>query len=472
MREYSFSILLLLCLVATNNGVAQDINFQDGFEDGNFSNNPAWNGNADQFSVVDDNPNYLLQLDASTSPAYLSTPSSKINGSWKFYIEFRNFEPSASNRATIFLMSDIADLTGSVNGYAVQVGQRGDDFFKVIRYNNGSEAATILSDTTVVQKGAGYTVKVTRSKSGSWRMAIGKGYGEKLYDSGNTGTDNTYTSSSYFGPKVSFTSTRADKFFFDFKIDLPPFVTTNAKLSSNKTIDVAFNRAVDQTTVSNEDFSLDHSLGSPVSISYPASDTARLVYSQPLPSNQYLLSVDGINDRSGNMIQANDHEAFTVFGTYLSGDVKINEFMYDPPSSQSEYIEIKNASNKYLNLSGWQIGDDSNKDILYSTSIPLKPHGLLVISTDTTALFNSYGHRSYWQAYQLPSLNNNGDAVRILTDTGTLVDSLTYQPDWGGNNVAMERRSVSTPATYTENWGTHRIRMAVLRDSPTKLLRT
>lgn len=453
MRGHTISILLLLVLTVTTNGLAQSVNFQDGFEDGDFSDHPAWHGDTDQFTVVDGDPNYLLQLDAASSPAYLSTPSANITGSWEFFIKFSGFEPSGSNRATIFLMSDIANLEGSVNGYAVEVGQRGDDFFRIVRYDKGSKAATILTDTTVVRSGAGYTIKVSRSKTGHWQMEVGRGYGGPLYNSGNTGTDHTYTSASFFGAKVNFTSSRSDKFFFDFKIDLPPFVTTMASASGDQTIDVAFNRAVDQPTVGNRDFSLNHGLGAPVSISFPSADTVRLIYDRPLPSNKYVLSVDGISDRSGNPIVANDRETFTIFGTYSDGDVKINEFMYDPPGGQAEYIELKNTGNKYLNLSNWQIGDDSNKDILYAASIPLQPHSLLVISADTSALFNSYGPRNYRQADRLPSLNNSGDAIRILTDTGTLVDSLSYKPDWGGQNVALERRSISAPTIYPENWG-------------------
>jgi len=453
MRPYAIFLSLLLFLGTIKTSYSQQINFQDGFEDGNFTTNPTWNGDTADFTVVEDSPNYLLQLDAASSPAYLSTSSTNITGIWKFYIEFRGFEPSGSNQATIFLMSDIANLEGPVNGYAVQVGQSGDDFFKIVRYDNGSQATTVLTDTTVVQGGAGYTLKVIHNQTGNWQIEVGKGYGGPLYDSGNTGTDNTYSSASYFGPKVDFTSSRSDKFFFDFKIDLPPFVTTDAKLSSAKTIDMAFNRAIDQATVSKQDLSLDNGLGAPASLSFPAADTIRLIYNQPLPSNQYILSVSGISDQSGNPIATNDQESFTVFGKYSDGDVKISEFMYDPPSGQAEYIEIKNTSSKYLNLSNWQIGDNSNKDILYSSSISLKPHSLLVISADTTALFNSYGHRPYWQSYHLPSLNNGGDAVRILTDTGALADSLTYQPDWGGQKMALERRSISTSATYSENWG-------------------
>jgi hypothetical protein len=454
MKYYSIFISLVLCLCLANKSTGQSVNFEDGFEDADLTNNPTWSGDTTSFDVVNSTPNYLLQLNASASPSYLSTPSNQVNGIWEFYIEFRGFEPSGSNKADIFVMSDRVDLTAAINGYAVQVGESGDDVFKIVRFDNGTEAETVLADTTVVDAdGGGYTVRVQRDSTGNWRMAVGKGYGGLLYDSGNTGNDSTYTSTSHFGPLINFTSTRSDKFFFDFKIDLPPFSTTSAIVSSDHDIDVTFNRPFDPATLSSTDFSMNNRIGSPASISFPAADTVRLTYNQVLPSNKYILSIDGVTDQTGNQIQAGDHETVTVFGSFEKGDVKLNEFMYDPPSGQAEYIEIKNTSDKYLDLSQWKIGDNSNFEVLPTNPITLNPKSFLVISEDTTALYKSYGHRPYYRSGSLPSLNNGGDAVRVLTDAGTMVDSLNYTPSWGGSNVSLERRSIATSAAFNENWG-------------------
>jgi hypothetical protein len=77
----------------------------------------------------------------------------------------------------------------------------------------------------------------------------------------------------------------------------------------------------------------------------------------------------------------------------------------------------------------------------------------LVISADTAELNAMFGDRAYHKA-SFPALNNTTpDAVQLITDTGTIVDSLTYNSDWGGTDVALERRSASTPSIYQENWG-------------------
>lgn len=451
-KDIRILLMVLLAFFLAGNSFAQTTNFEDGFEDGDFTNNPTWNGDTGEFTVVDDTPNFLLQLDASTSPAHLSTPSADVTGTWEFYIEFRGFEPSGSNQAEIFLMSDIADLEGSVNGYAVQVGETGDDFFKIVRYDNGTEAATVLTGTTVVQSGGTYTVRVNRDGSGNWQMEVSSNYGGP-FDTNISGTDNTHTSASYFGPKVNFTSSRSDLFYFDFKIDLPPFDVTQASISGSQ-VDVTFNRGYEQSTVQASDFSIDNGIGTPSSVTFPNTTTVRLDYgSTSFPSDEYTVTVNDVDDQNGNTIAANTTTSFVNFGSFTQGDVIINEFRYDPPTGQEEYIELKNTSSKFLNLQNWELGDDGGTSVISSSNITLRPDSFLVVSADTTSLFNEFGHRAYSDMGGLASLNNGGDAIQLNTNTGSQADSLTYTPDWGGENIALERRSDSAPSTLQANWG-------------------
>ncbi|NIT59268.1 MAG: hypothetical protein GWN00_24510, partial [Aliifodinibius sp.] len=144
-------------------------------------------------------------------------------------------------------------------------------------------------------------------------------------------------------------------------------------------------------------------------------------------------------------ITPNTEFYFQLFDTFTQGDIIINEFVYDyPPSINEEYIEIRNTSNKYLNLANWQIADNNSSSNLGSNPIPIEPDSFLVISADTTELSNVFGDRAYHES-SFPALNNTTpDAVQLLTDTGAKADSLTYNSDWGGTDVALERRSAST----------------------------
>jgi len=547
--QLKFTVFFLFLTVFLSVEVAaQTVNFEDGFEDGDFTNNPAWSGDNNQFTVIDGEPNFLLQLqgdDQNGDVSYLSTPSTQVVGSWEFFIDL-NYNPSDGNRADIFLMSDIQNLEGAVNGYAIRGGENGsNDVFRLVRYENGSEAATVLSGSTDISSGGGFRLKVTRASGGEWTLEVAQGYDGQLSSEG-TATDNTFDTASYTGVRATYTSTRDDLFTFDYKIDLPPFTATQSTFNNSQVavtfnrpydqstvqasdfnidngigspnsvnfqnattvqldygntnfssgeyivtvndvddqngetiagntttsfeilpfdvtastingsqVDVTFNRDYDPSTVQTSDFSIDNSIGSPGSVTFPNTTTVRLDYgSTNFPSDHYTVTINDVADQDGIAVPANTTSTFVIYGTYAQGDIIINEFAYDYPTSLSEeYIEIRNTSNKYLNLSDWQISDNNSTNALGSAPIPIEPDSFLVISADTTELFNVFGNRAYHEA-GFPALNNTTpDAVQLITNNDAIADSLTYNSDWGGTDVALERRSATTPSIYQENWG-------------------
>lgn len=449
-----FPYLTILLLIASTSARGQNVNFSDGFEDGDFTANSLWEGDAGHFTVVAATPNFLLQLQGEDSggTSCLSTLSSAVEGVWEMYIELQ-FSPSDANRADIFLMSDIADLKGPVNGYALRAGENGSgDVFRIIRYNDGIETATVLSGTTDISAGGAFRVKVSRTAGGNWSLEVGRGYDGLLRPEGGIQNDYTHTSASWFGVRAIYTSSRADAFFFDFKIDLPPFAVTGASVSGNE-VDIAFNRAIDPASVQTGDFMTNKNFGSPGSISFPSADTVRLSYDKAFASSRYTVSVHSVEDLNGNALEENTTAEFIVFGTFAPGDVIINEFMYDPPPGLSEYVELHNTSAKYLDLLNWQIGDATGPENISTGMLVLEPDSFLVISSDTSSLHGMFGNRSYMKMSEFPSLNNTGDVITLHTETGIPADSLAYSSIWGGDDIALERRSASAPSLFIENWG-------------------
>src|SRR5690625_2696040 len=122
-------LTLLFSLAGIPDSYSQSVNFEDDFEDGNFTDNPSWSGDSGDFTISFEGQNYLLQLDGDSvngGRSYLSTPSGDTLGSWEFYIRL-GFAPSGSNRSEIFLMSDRANLNGPVSGYALRAGESGSE---------------------------------------------------------------------------------------------------------------------------------------------------------------------------------------------------------------------------------------------------------------------------------------------------------------------------------------------------------
>ncbi|MEK6552815.1 MAG: lamin tail domain-containing protein, partial [Bacteroidota bacterium] len=134
-------------------------------------------------------------------------------------------------------------------------------------------------------------------------------------------------------------------------------------------------------------------------------------------------------------------------------DIVINEIMYAPSTDEPEWIEIVNKSNRAYNLKNWKIGDNTSLTTISTSDLNLNPNQYLVISDDAT-IINFYTVSSQWVARSLPSLSNSGDQVVLKDNQNRKIDSLSYQPSWGGNTggKSLERVSTQLSSTESSNW--------------------
>ncbi|MBD3617806.1 MAG: lamin tail domain-containing protein [Gracilimonas sp.] len=232
-----------------------------------------------------------------------------------------------------------------------------------------------------------------------------------------------------------------------------PFTIMEVSALSESEILFLFSDNIEFATVSTEDFTINGEVLAPSSnITQP--ETNQLIVNLPtsLPSGPNLAVVSNIESVNGWIIPQNTQAEFFVFDDYQSGDILINEFMKDPPTGAVEYVELKNISGKYLNLRDWRIGDNNSITSITGSDFVILPDSFTVISADTVALSIFFGEANYVQT-SLPALNNSGDQIRLFDNNGTLADSLEYTSDWGGEDVAIERRDATVSSTFRENWG-------------------
>lgn len=184
----------------------------DNFSDGDFITNPIWLGHTDKFAITDGQ--LQLQAPPLADISILYVESQAIDqATWEFYCKFL-FNPSSSNYARVYLVSDQADFANPLNGYYVMLGNTADEVS--LYKQTGTTKTKIIDglDGRLNLSAPEVKVKVTRDKSGNW----------KLYtDAGNTGSyieegsiiENTHFVSAYAGVLCNYTSTRSDKFYFD-----------------------------------------------------------------------------------------------------------------------------------------------------------------------------------------------------------------------------------------------------------------
>src|SRR5690606_32382896 len=103
-----------------------------------------------------------------------------------------------------------------LNGYFLQFGEAGSaDAIELFR-QTGVNTVSVCRASTSGGIAAAFTVRirVLRSDTGLWQLLVD-------YSGGNdfvleaTGTDNTYTTSSYFGLRCTYTSGNSTNFYFD-----------------------------------------------------------------------------------------------------------------------------------------------------------------------------------------------------------------------------------------------------------------
>ena len=108
----------------------------------------------------------------------------------------------------------------------------------------------------------------------------------------------------------------------------------------------------------------------------------------------YSLSLRSVFDCAGNVLQESLHHTFALPEAATYGDIVINEVLFNPPPDGVDFVELFNASDKYIDLNGWAIGsldDDGNvnKTVIRQTTI-VRPNGYVAFSADRAKLKSQY----------------------------------------------------------------------------------
>lgn len=135
-------------------------------------------------------------------------------------------------------------------------------------------------------------------------------------------------------------------------------------------------------------------------------------------------------------------------------DIVINEIMYAPSTSEPEWVEIYNRTSSPINLRRWTLSDLSATVTITNSDKIIPPNNFIVLSRDSSIL-NFYNVPVEIITFNLPALNNTGDAVVIKDSIGIVLDSINFLPNWGGNTggKSLERIDVNISTNQQTNWG-------------------
>jgi hypothetical protein len=456
----------------------------DNFSDGEFASNPTWLGSTSNFVV--DSGQLKLNAPPTNDIAFLATASRSINdATWEFLVRL-DFNPSTSNFARVYLVSDKADVSNSLNGYFIQLGNSSDDVS--LYKQSGSMVTRIIDgvDGKLDKPAIVMRIKITRDRDGTWEMYNDLG-ATGNYEFEGTTQDDEYLFSAYVGVLCSYSPTRSDKFYFDdFMVKgesvsdvTPPEVNKVETLSANR-LKLTFSEEIETSTASDSTNYSVVGFGFPDYASLNDTSSVVLTFAENFAEGAYVIEISGVSDRYGNVI----HDIQKTFSLLLPTPVQFKDLIFteilaDPSPKMSlpevEFVEIFNRSENSINLGGWTLSDGSSTLIIADLILP--PNEFLIVSSNP--LLFSIDVKSYGSD-DFPSLNNSEDLLILKDGTGKTIDSLHYSIDWYGGSQkkeggwSLELIDPENVCAESENWvvtehpagGTPGLQNSVLASKP------
>lgn len=105
--------------------------------------------------------------------------------------------------------------------------------------------------------------------------------------------------------------------------------------------------------------------------------------------------------------------------------VVINEFMYNSPGQDTEYVELYNRSTSPVDMSDWRLKDGSSYYFTFPAGTEIPANGYLVVCKDTAEIATKYGIANIIGNFSF-SLNNDDDSLTLWDDVGRVKDRLYY----------------------------------------------
>ena len=187
-----------------------------------------------------------------------------------------------------------------------------------------------------------------------------------------------------------------------------------------------------------------------------------LIFSENLIGGQ-VYSIE-LNQLSDCWMNETDFQAnFVLPQAPELGDLVINEILFDPLTNGSDWIEVYNRSDKWIDLMDWKLANIDNGVIdnfqTISEHFYLAPQGYAVIGSDSNFVKQHYPFAvsgSFVFCETPPYAVDSGTVLLYYFDQ--LMDTVSYSSDWhfplleSTDGVSLERMRTEGPSNVKGNW--------------------
>ncbi len=184
-------------------------------------------------------------------------------------------------------------------------------------------------------------------------------------------------------------------------------------------------------------------------------DRVSLTLSTALTAGKiYTVTANTVTDCSGNAIGSSKTAKVGLSVRTDSFDVVVNEILFNPKPSGTDYVELYNRSKKILNLKNAYIANRNTAGAVSSIAqfttedYLFFPGDYIVVAEDPLLVKRDHvanDANAFLQVNTLPSFNDDEGNVILLNEQGLVIDELKYNAKWhfalisNEEDVALER---------------------------------
>lgn len=422
-----------------------------------------WQGDRSLYVINEDQQLQLDADDAGQASLYAPFIPPEVL-SWELFVQL-DFNPSNSNRLEIVLYARDSLLETS-DALLLRIGETGsDDAIQLI--SQIDESRTVLAEGSIglvaldpvmlrlkiILDADRLIIEADDLGGVCFLPEISLSLEDNLLPGGDVPV--------YFGWICRYTSTRSKAFFFDdIYVGIPRIDEVAPSISqvtaSPSSVELIFTEVIDTNSLSSASITLDPEVE--ILENSLSKDLLTIDLAQPLESTiDYNLRILGIRDLSGNSIDTS--LIIHVAEPPVLGDLILNEILFNPEGSGSDYVEIFNRSNKRLDLKDVILANrDNGQTVSLSTLDPLSPQSFVLLTEDVNQVVEAYtsNDANAMTMTDLPAFNNDDGNVSMMIGDVTL-DSYNYDEDHHNpllddvDGVSLERISLDAP-NDSANW--------------------
>lgn len=251
--------------------------------------------------------------------------------------------------------------------------------------------------------------------------------------------------------------------------DITPPTLLRAEAIDTNEVRLTFSEKMDSLSAMNASYIIDNNITvASVRIDLEVSlfQQVFLTLNENLQENiDYTITLENIRDCNQNPIEVTN-KVFGLPQEADSTDIILNEILFNPYTSGSDFVELYNQSDKYINLKDWglaRIFEEAPDDFIKISEddFIISPKSYLVLTTSPANIKTNYPkseEETFWEMSSMPSYNDDEGIFILLNANGDIWERFDYTEDYHfelldeEEGVSLERISFSAPSNAQSSW--------------------